>query len=147
MTKQEYQEYLQSPHWKRVQYAMYHIRPEDCELCYQTAHTYNIHHIRYENIGNENFDDLVVLCERCHKMVHEDGYRLKRRNGHRLIVKSMLFDMMVYSGMAYHEAINELSSYSYRGDSDDGEYKIKHISECIDEVLYNMIHQGGNIYV
>lgn len=31
----------------------------------------NVHHKNYKNLGNETDKDLVVLCENCHKKLHQ----------------------------------------------------------------------------
>jgi len=31
----------------------------------------HVHHLTYDNLGRELDDDLIVLCNDCHKQVHE----------------------------------------------------------------------------
>lgn len=66
----DYQEYLLSDLWRSrrsqaIRDAGYH-----CEQCGSMVRL-QIHHLDYRRLGNENKEDLVVLCEKCHKNRHE----------------------------------------------------------------------------
>lgn len=37
-----------------------------------------VHHIHYQNLGNEPIEDLVSLCPTCHKRIHK--YYARARN-------------------------------------------------------------------
>lgn len=73
MTKTEYSKYLSSEHWKSLRTAIVEDSPK-CEKCAiprwlaeivydQDLH---VHHLTYKNLGHEEFEDLQVLCRRCH---------------------------------------------------------------------------------
>jgi hypothetical protein len=66
--KREYQTYLKSAHWKKIQKIVYSQKSR----CYVGNERYplNIHHTNYENLYNESLQDLVVLCEFHHKALH-----------------------------------------------------------------------------
>ncbi len=32
---------------------------------------FQLHHLTYKNLGNEGKEDLIVLCEDCHRLVHD----------------------------------------------------------------------------
>ena len=36
----------------------------------------HVHHLNYEHIGNERYDDLVLLCDKHHAMWHENMKRI-----------------------------------------------------------------------
>lgn len=62
----KYHQYLKSEHWKKVKTTTYTHRLYRCIFC-GTRKGLQIHHITYENIGNEKPYDLVYLCNECHK--------------------------------------------------------------------------------
>ena len=83
----DYDRYMKSRHWraKRIQYMKSPKTSNDCAACnkrYQS--NFHLHHKTYERFGNEDLDDLVMLCERCHSDVHKfhesnvDLYRAAR---------------------------------------------------------------------
>jgi 5-methylcytosine-specific restriction endonuclease McrA len=66
--KTEYLEYLYSDEWleKRKQI---HQRDRICVRCGSNENL-QVHHKTYNNLYNENLDDLELLCERCHQVEH-----------------------------------------------------------------------------
>lgn len=71
MTKEEYKEYLKSEHWQNVRAKRLKIDNHRCYLCGR-AKALNVHHLRYDNLGNEDVkEDLVTLCYKCHQMLHK----------------------------------------------------------------------------
>lgn len=70
MTKEDYRQYLKSEHWQETRAKRLKIDKNRCYLC-GTPKGLNVHHIRYNNLGNEDVkSDLVSLCYRCHSMLH-----------------------------------------------------------------------------
>ncbi len=68
-----YREYLQTPEWQErrkraMKRAGYH-----CQVCNAYGKRLNTHHKTYERRGNEYDRDLIVLCEDCHTIFHENG--------------------------------------------------------------------------
>lgn len=88
MTKDKYSEYLKSEHWKEVRQERIEIDNHRCYLCGKATRL-NVHHLRYDSLGHEVVSkDLVLLCYKCHKMLHRviDGskkeysnFKMKRR--------------------------------------------------------------------
>ena len=72
MTKEEYQEYLQSSHWHFVRHDALLRGKEKCALC-SDGDGLEVHHNSYERLGSESHSDLVVLCAKCHTAYHESG--------------------------------------------------------------------------
>jgi hypothetical protein len=72
----DYPTYLQSPEWKARRDERVKAAGNRCQVC-NRAEKLNVHHRTYERIGNEIPDDLIVLCEPCHKLFHDNG-RLAR---------------------------------------------------------------------
>lgn len=75
MNKMEYQQYLQSSHWQNRSKQMKE-KYKKCQHCGAINAIFNVHHIYYGNIGNEKDEDLLVLCEKCHKKQHEKEGKL-----------------------------------------------------------------------
>lgn len=69
----QYQQYLRTPHWRRVRIGYFKRHPKMCFVCTGTERI-QLHHRTYENLGYEPFDDLVPLCLRCHQLVHEKSW-------------------------------------------------------------------------
>lgn len=69
----EYTAYLASPKWQRVRAAMRAGANSRCEGCgrYLFGEHYQVHHVSYERLGHEGAMDLLVLCRRCHLVLHE----------------------------------------------------------------------------
>lgn len=71
--KDLYHDYLLSPEWKAKRakrlaidnFECYYNDVLDCDCA-----TLHVHHISYENIGNEKMSDLITLCENCHNNIH-----------------------------------------------------------------------------
>jgi hypothetical protein len=63
-------EYMKTDTWKKKRFERLQKDNFRCVMC-GTAYNLCVHHISYKNLGNESMDDLITLCERCHKKVHE----------------------------------------------------------------------------
>ncbi len=58
-----YYEYIQSNEWM---YTAERIKIQRrCQEC-SSEKRLEVHHLTYKNLGNEQPDDLLVLCHRCH---------------------------------------------------------------------------------
>ena len=67
MSNVDYQKYLQSEEWKTKRRAKLDDCRGRCECeggCFRQAT--QIHHLHYDTLGNESFDDLQALCPKCH---------------------------------------------------------------------------------
>jgi hypothetical protein len=65
-----YQDYLRSDHWRTVRkFTLY--RQPTCEECGASDHL-QVHHLTYDNLGDENPEDLKVLCKGCHLKQHPE---------------------------------------------------------------------------
>jgi hypothetical protein len=69
ITPNNYNEYLQTPEWQNIRKEALQRAGYKCQLCSEIR-LLHIHHNTYENIGNENPKDLIVLCESCHAKFH-----------------------------------------------------------------------------
>lgn len=75
MTSDEYREYLESPHWRALS-KYFRESVGACEECGITD-TLNVHHKHYRTLGDEQRNDVRVLCERCHMNTHILQDRMK----------------------------------------------------------------------
>lgn len=68
--KMKYTDYLLTSHWKHFSSEARKHYANKCVLCDSTDKLH-IHHKIYKNIGRETFNDVVCLCSKCHRMVHD----------------------------------------------------------------------------
>jgi 5-methylcytosine-specific restriction endonuclease McrA len=76
-----YSDYLTTSHWKSVRSAMILAHDARCQgqqCCgsdtyWQDEASLQVHHMTYQNRGNERFEDLRLLCTECHHRVHTLG--------------------------------------------------------------------------
>ena len=65
----DYQAYLESPHWKTLRSETLCERGF-CAVCKATGNL-RLHHCDYRRLGHELPDDLIVLCDDHHAALHE----------------------------------------------------------------------------
>ena len=69
--KINYNQYITSKEWYNNPARLAVIqRDKVCKMC-GSNNFLQVHHITYTNLGNEKEEDLVLLCENCHKKVHK----------------------------------------------------------------------------
>ncbi len=79
MSTKEKEKYMKGEQWKALRILTRLRDGSKCRVC-GSMRNLNCHHIHYDNLGNEELDDLVTLCENCHTKLHEElGYD---RNGY-----------------------------------------------------------------
>lgn len=72
-----YADYLITPHWQNMRQLALQRAGNHCQVC-NTATTLNVHHRTYERRGYEEPQDLIVLCQSCHQLFHDNG-KLERK--------------------------------------------------------------------
>lgn len=66
--------YLSSPEWQTKRQAVLQRDNYCCQVCNSTINL-QVHHIRYNSLGDEPLEDLVTLCEKHHQQLHDElGY-------------------------------------------------------------------------
>lgn len=68
-----YRSYLRSERWKDKKEMRLRVDGYRCVMCGCTSRqcTLQTHHITYKNLGHEDvLNDLVTLCDSCHKKIH-----------------------------------------------------------------------------
>lgn len=74
-----YDEYLKTPHWQKVRELAIERASGKCQVCNSTKNL-NAHHRNYSRRGDEQAEDIIVLCRDCHKLFHQNG-KLKNNVG------------------------------------------------------------------
>ena len=64
-----YQEFLQSYIWEEKRKVIIMRRGNFCEKC-NSKESLQVHHLNYNNVGNESKNDVIVLCKKCHEEEH-----------------------------------------------------------------------------
>ena len=72
----KYEMYLQSERFDEIRQAVFDRDGHKCVVCGSTENL-RPHHLTYRNVYNENLDDLVTLCNRCHSIYHNVENRKK----------------------------------------------------------------------
>lgn len=67
---ESYKDYLKTYDWNETRKVVLKETNYKCQLCGAKNVKLNVHHNTYENIGNEHREDLIVLCDDCHKKFH-----------------------------------------------------------------------------
>lgn len=71
-----YQRYMRSAAWRAKRIAAIERARFRCELCGGQDGPFAVHHKHYDTVFNERPDDLMCLCDRCHR--DEDRRRRER---------------------------------------------------------------------
>lgn len=83
--------YLRSEHWQNLRLEKLVSVDARCKNCGLRDLSNDVHHLNYRSLFDVTLDDLVVLCRKCHDMVHEalEHYREKiKRPGEEVTWKS-----------------------------------------------------------
>lgn len=70
MMTMPYGDYLETDHWFHFKKEAIKFFGHKCQLCNSNTNEIHIHHKTYENRGRETFNDVIPLCDGCHKLVH-----------------------------------------------------------------------------
>jgi len=74
MSHEDKLKYLASPKWQQLKMQVKLRDSFHCKKC-NAKHSLEVHHITYQNLGDEPLEDLVTLCRTCHGKLHEElGY-------------------------------------------------------------------------
>ena len=65
MNNKSYKRYLQSDKWAMIRNAIIERDNFKCTVC-DSPDNLHVHHLTYENVGNEKDEDLITLCRGCH---------------------------------------------------------------------------------
>ena len=68
----DYRAYIRSSKWQEIRQRALNRAGNRCEKC-QAVGRLDVHHLTYDRLGSELLEDLLVVCEACHKV--EDSLR------------------------------------------------------------------------
>ena len=63
---EEYKRYLRSPEWRERRKMFLEMANNECEEC-GSKKKLQVHHKNYDCLGDEEVDDVEVLCKDCHE--------------------------------------------------------------------------------
>ncbi len=66
-----YKKYLNSSHWKQFRINALAYYGTCCTVCSNRTRKLHVHHLNYDSLGNESFDDVTILCSKCHQDEHD----------------------------------------------------------------------------
>ena len=71
--REGYLDYIRSAEWKAVKTRYLKSKlPKNCLVCKAPwSNSFHFHHRTYKNLGREFLRDLVVVCGKCHDLIHE----------------------------------------------------------------------------
>ena len=75
--KQGYKAYLKSNTWRTKREKVL-VRDGCCTRC-QSRRNLQVHHLTYANVYAEPLEDLVTLCENCHRWTHHQKHKVKHK--------------------------------------------------------------------
>lgn len=117
-----YRKYLESKHWMLLRKLLVK-KDSRCAICNEITNNLQLHHLSYERIGFEKEMDLLILCDSCHKLVHENGLKkipksaiqnseTKRKRFKRVCENCRSFSVIKYCGKMrpycrYHSKLTE----------------------------------------
>ena len=70
MKSTNYKEYINSIEWDEKRSLRFRMDGFRCHMCGSPMNL-ECHHITYERLGNERLSDLITLCSKCHKRLHD----------------------------------------------------------------------------
>lgn len=84
----EYEKYIRSSGWAEKRTERLALDNNHCVMCGRKnglqkdgkTPILQVHHIHYENLGNEPMKDLVSLCPSCHRKIHKYYRRARSWN-------------------------------------------------------------------
>ena len=66
-----YSDYLNSVFWKDKREHIIETFGNKCSNC-EAKMGLQVHHLSYANVGNEQLEDVIVLCRSCHYKLHKN---------------------------------------------------------------------------
>jgi hypothetical protein len=69
---EEYYDYFESDEWKIKKNKLKSQRGNVCEHCGIEIKNLEGHHTTYDNFGDEDDEDIILLCKDCHNYMHQD---------------------------------------------------------------------------
>jgi len=68
----KYMKFMSSDKWDMIRQSTFSLKGKECEKCHSTKNL-QIHHISYnDELEWVKEKDLMVLCRKCHNVMHQD---------------------------------------------------------------------------
>ena len=64
--------YLRSPEWRKRAEIIKALFANQCQTCPSDSNL-ETHHRTYDRVGHEHPADLIVLCQKCHNLIHDNN--------------------------------------------------------------------------
>ena len=74
----EYRRYRESPAWQARRAQALEAAGHHCQMDKTHTGRLDVHHNTYDNLGNEQPGDLIVLCSACHMRHHRHEWNARR---------------------------------------------------------------------
>ncbi|MCK4623146.1 MAG: HNH endonuclease [Desulfuromonadales bacterium] len=73
LRKMPYKNYLRTKHWRHFRSEEIKFFQNKCQMCSSIEKEYSLHlhHNSYKNRGRETFNDVILLCKKCHQKHHK----------------------------------------------------------------------------
>jgi hypothetical protein len=71
-----YVQYINSEEWKKRRIPILERDNNICKFC-TVKKAVQVHHLSYDNLGNESDFELIGVCMQCHQLIHEIEIRQK----------------------------------------------------------------------
>ena len=72
-------------HWRQTRRKAIRQAGYRCQACGKSRLQYKailqVHHLNYDNLGNEQEEDLLVLCKECHQKHHDKTSEIQDKIG------------------------------------------------------------------
>ena len=109
------EEYYLSEHWINFRKGYYERHPNACCWITGIKENLDLHHIRYDNLGCEEDDDIVVLCRHMHEKVHKivKEYKVALDKAH-LVIADIVGRKEVMTKDEIQEMFGHLDHYKER---------------------------------
>jgi hypothetical protein len=79
--REYYDAYLVSLRWALLRVNALTKVNYKCVAC-ESTDTLQLHHRHYQTLGEESLDDVVILCKKCHDLLHFTQNALRPETGH-----------------------------------------------------------------
>ncbi len=113
----EYQAYLNSNEWQETRQRIFKRDNFRCVKC-GCSKNLQVHHITYENLGEEKEADLATLCDKCHNSIHS-------------------LTTNDYLALAYANAYNVSNNSPDESSRAKAKQDMTIISRAIDEIIFD----------
>ena len=91
-----YLKYIKSPKWFRKRELVFERDNYQCQTCNAIGATLHCHHLTYDNLFDENLEDLITVCKNCHKYMDRIRKNLLHLHGTRRKIADHLLDKAGY---------------------------------------------------